>query len=337
MDREPILTTATLINNVVCDLLYQNGFDYAHFPEIVDLAVVGTGLGMPQSNISLVKETGSFWDSTQWELFPRPFLDCQPLAYANAIAAWIRSEKDPEWANELPVEVKRPMRKSLKFLWKTSDSFFNASSATQFMRNQSQQDWLTMAATDSPSKQIVAFRHLEFEENLNPQQESLILEKLQSGNRAILLHAIAATERMKFNNGPVTNELQLLVNHHDDEVRAKALCSLTRSGGLDEATIEVAAKMLDCRTKFVAFAGIYALSSRESVPDHVLAPANRGFIRALQTCDYEFVGLFAAAFNRWLDDPEAYFEQLLSEDSPEYLEIALAALVNIREQLVATD
>lgn len=291
---------------------------------------------MLQSNIGFVKQVGSFWDSTQWEVAPRPFLDCQSLAYAMAMNAWIRDEPNPEWADQLPSDVKRPMRKSLKYLFKkTDDSFFQLDSARRSSLNQSQTEWSKLAASDSPTKQVIAIRHLEFDESLNQQQEALILKKLQTRNRAVLLHAIEATQRLKNTNEPIADELRLLVQHREDEVRAKALCALTRLGMLDELTVELAAKMLDGNARFVVFSGVFALSSLDSVPTQVLPSANRGLIRALQTCDYEFVGLFAAAFNRWLDDPENHLENLLKEDSPEYLEIALEGLQNVRDQMVA--
>ena len=141
------------------------------------------------------KGLSAFWDSTQWGLFPRPFLDCQSLAYANAIAAWARDDATPEWASDLVSEVKRPMRSSLKFLFKTNDSFFHPSTKRSLLR-QSQSEWWKLAASASPSKQVIAIRHLESDGELNDQQESLLLEKLRSANRAIVLNAIAATERM---------------------------------------------------------------------------------------------------------------------------------------------
>lgn len=335
MDLEPKLTAATLAHHVVADLLYQHKFSYAHFPEIVDLAVINTGLGMLQSNFSFVKQVGSFWDSTYWDAAPRPFLDSNALAYANAIAAWVRRDKDPAWANDLPGDVKRPMRKSLKYLFKTNDSFFQPSAANQNLLKQSQRDWLQMASQSSPSQQVVAIRHLEIDEGLEAQQEVLLLEKLQSPGRSIVLHSISAVERLKLASEPVAGELRLLVEFRDDEIRAKAMIALAKLGQLDELSIGNAAKMIDSSVRFVVFAGMFSLSTLESVSDHVLRSAERGFIRALQTCDYEFVGMFATAFDRWLDDPVAHIEQLLRDDQQEYLAIAVESLQNVREQSVA--
>ncbi|MEM7314586.1 MAG: hypothetical protein AAF497_15680 [Planctomycetota bacterium] len=328
---------ATLINGVVCDLLHQNSFASAHLPERVDLTVTGTGLGMIRNNISLVKKLKTYWDSTQWELFPRPFLDCQSLAYANAIAAWARDDARPEWASDLPSDLKRSMRNSLKFLLKTSDSFFHPH-AKRSLLAQSQSEWWKLAASASASKQVIAIRHLESDGRLNGQQESLLLEKLRSANLAIVLNAIEASERMTLHEQPVASEsvvreLITLADHHDHEVRAKAMCALARHGKLDETTVEIAAMMLDDNLRHLVFAGAYALSTLDSVPDHVLPPFDRCFVRMLRDCDYELIDLFVASYKRWLDDPQAHLEGLL-QNSSEYLPIALETLHKATDELV---
>ena len=334
MTSEPNLTTATLVHCVVGDLLSQNKFEHAEHPEIIDLAVVSTGLGILQSRFRFVQQGGRFWDSTYWTEAPRPFLDTDALAYASAIAAWVRGDNDPQWASELPNEVKRPMRKSLKYLIKTNDSFFHPSTAATPLLKQTQSEWLQLASAASISKQIIAIRHFGPDNQLCDRQEDRLLETLRSPFRSVVLNSIAAIESLKFESEPIASELRLLVESQDDEIRSKALIALTRSGQLDGLTISCAMKMIDNSVKYVAFAGVLALASLESAPENVLKVAERGFIRALQSCDYEFVGLFAAAFNRWLSDPVSHFEQLL-HDEPEYLQIAVEALDNTREQSVA--
>lgn len=335
MNREPKLTAATVIHYVVGDLLFQNKFGYAHFPEVVDLAVINTGLGLLQSSFGFVKQTSSFWDSTYWDASPRPFLDSNALAYANAVAAWVRGDKDPSWCTELRNEVKRPMQKSLKYLLKTNDSFFDPASANTALLKQSQSDWLKMASQSSTSTQLVAIRHMELDKQLADQQEMLLLEKLRSPVRPIVLHSISAVESLMLRSDPVANELRFLVESRDDELRAKAIIALAKLAQLDEETIDAAVKMIDSSVRYVVFAGVFALSSLKAAPDNVLRASERGFVRALQTCDYEFVGLFAVAMDRWLDDPQSHIEQLLQNDQPEYLNIATEALQNVRAQSVA--
>lgn len=331
MDREPALTAATVIHHVVGDLLAQKNFSHAESPEIVDLAVISTGLGILQSGFSFVKQTGSYWDSTYWGAVPRPFLDSHPLAYANALAAWIRGDNNPGWAKELPGDIQRPMRKSLKYLFNTNDSFFRQPAAGPALLEQSQRDWIQMASHPSTSTQVIAIRHLVFDEQLGDEQERLMVEKLRSPLRSIVLHSISAVESTKLSSEPIASELQLLVSNRDDEIRAKAIIALAKLGQLDESAIDAAAKMVDSSVKYIAFAGLFALSSLESVSDHVVHAADRGLVRALQACNYEFIGLFTAALNRWLDDPQSHIERLLQNDQPDYLEIAMEELQRIRE------
>ncbi len=339
IDSDPHMGLATLINGVVCDLLAQHDYSAAHLPERVELAVVGTGLGMIRNGINLVAKPTKHWDSTLWDLVPRPFLDCQALTYANALAAWARDEPTPEWANDLPGDLKRPMRNSLKFLFKTNDSFFQPQAQRAWL-TQSPSEWWSLAASKSASKQVIAIRHWHADGKLNGQQESLLLEKLRSSNLAVTLSAIAASERLALEqqtgaseavaSESLVRELRLLTDHRDDEVRAKAMCVLTRLGSLDEATVETAAMMLQDHQRHLVFAGLYALSTLDEVPDRVLPPFDRCFVRVLRACDYEFIDLFVATYQRWLDDPQSHFEDLL-QDSPEHLPIALETLQKVLE------
>ncbi|KLU05387.1 hypothetical protein RISK_002594 [Rhodopirellula islandica] len=334
IDSDPAMGLATLINAVVCDLLSQNNFAGAHLPEQVDLAVVGTGLGMIRNGISLVAKHPVHWDSTQWDVFPRPFLDGQSLAYANAIAAWARDDAASEWMNDLPSDVKRPTRKSFKFLRKTNDSFFQPRTK-QFLLTQSQSEWWKLATESSASSQVIAIRHLNSDGKLDDQQESLLIDKLGSANVAITLNAISAIERM----GPqqpaigcesMVRELRSLTDHRNDEVCAKSMCVLAKLGGLDEATVETAATMLDAHQKHLTFAGLYALCMQDSVPEEVVPALDRCFVRVLRACDYELIDLIATAYRRWLDAPQSHMEELF-QNSPEHLPIALETLQKVSE------
>lgn len=298
------------------------------------MTVVATGLGTMLSNLDFVSQSGSFWDTTQWRMIPRPFLDTQGVAYVNAITAWIRNEKDPDWSADIEPELKRSMYKSLKFLNKTDDSFFRGKTDAKKMLNQSQKEWIEMAAAKSTSQQIIAVRHLQKDETVLPELQSTLAEKLRSADDAVLLNAISASEQVVDVGGTVIEELRFLTRHRDNVVRAKAMCALTRLGELDETTIQTAGEMLGSKMKHVIYAGLSALSSLGSVSDHLIPAINRSFVRSLQVCDYEFVNLFAAAFTKWLDDPKSHVENLLRDDSPEYMEIAMEALDNVGEQLV---
>ena len=329
-----MLTAASLTHHVVADWLYQNDFAYVHFPEIVDLATVMTGLGLLHSQIPLVSKTSPFWDSTLWTTFPRPFLDAQGVAYAMANAAWCRNDDSPNWANRLPKEIRRPMLKSIKHLFKVEDTFFYPHPPVSSL-DHSQSEWLQQASNPSISRQIIAIRHLRFPDHADSPQLQVIVDKLRSTERSVLLHAIAAAERMKTKNEDVVNELRMLLNHRDDEVRAKAICALARFVALDETAIDVAARMLDEPQRFVAFSGLVALTSLDQLPDRVMPVVNRGLVRSLQSCDYDLVGTFSTGFHQWLDDPESHYRMLLQEKNSEYLDVALEVLESAQQALVS--
>jgi hypothetical protein len=328
------LTAASLIHHVVADLLHQHQFAYAHFPELVDLAVVMTGLGTIRSRFEFVKRANIFWDSTYWGVFPRPFLDTPSLGYAHAVAAWIRADRDPSWFADLPTAVKTPSKKSLKFLTKTGDSFFDSQSAGSRLLQQDQRQWLALAGEKSTSKQIIALLHFEPDESLGDQQEKILLERLRSSNVALILHAISAVESLKLSSEPVVDQLQFLTAHASDQARAKAAIALAKLGKVDQDTVGAATKMIDSSVKHVVYAGVFALASQPKVEDATLRAVDRGFLSALQTCDYEFIQLFVMAYVKWLEQPETHFQKLLGQDS-EYLEMATDALQAAREQSVA--
>jgi hypothetical protein len=318
-------------------MLYQSTFTQPHFPELVELAVIGTGLGVLRSNLVFVKKVAAFWDSTHWQISPPPFLNIQSLAYTNAIAAWARSETTPEWLHDLNPEVKRPMKRSLKYLFKTGDTFFHPQDGEKRL-SLSDQDWWKLTQHQSASTQVIAIRHLNTDRELTQHQESVLLDKLQSSERATTLNAITTTERLSSRqdneiSDSLTGQMRTLIHHRDDEIRAKAMCALTTVNRIDSSAIDAAATMIEGDIRHVVFAGVYALTTVEQLPDYISPSFDRSFVKALKSCDYEFVGLFAKGYDRWHDDPKQHLEQLLS-DSPEFLPIAMEALDQTPQQVV---
>ena len=312
----------------------QQKFEYHHLPEFVDLAVVGVGLGLPLCQVNLVNEKGLFWDTTQWETFPRPFLDQQDLAYALALAAWVRGETSASWLDDVPSVIKKPTQKSLKYLAKQNDSFFRPHQGKVKKLKQDQNAWLETVSQNSISEQVIGLRYLQVTGDNDTRQLSALLDKLRSDNPAVLLNAINTAGTLKEAEATVVDELNLLIENPNDQIRAKAMFALARLAAVDEGAIKFAIKMLESHSKFVIYAGLMGLSSLSDVPSSVFPAANRAFIRSLQICDYEFIGLFVGAFQQWVDDPELYLRSLLQEDSPEYFEIAMEALASARERLV---
>ena len=316
----------------MANLLHQTKFPLAEFAELVELAVIGTGLGMPRNRIEFVKQAPAFWDTTHWGAYPRPFLDGQSHAYANALTAWLRAESAPKWLSQIARELQKPTQKSLKYLHKTSDSFLKPKCENSVLA-QAQSDWFHVAQNGGVSSQVIAVRHFQKNENMVSDHEELIVEKLRSANRFVALHAVSATDRLELDSEVIQNELGVLAESSDEELSAKSMITLARIGPLQEFPYEQALKMVGSRTKHVNFAGMVGLLSRDTIGPNATKIVDRAFLQALQTCDYEFVGMFAAAYNKWLPNPKDHLEELLAGDQPEYLEIALEAIEDAKEQL----
>ena len=262
---------------------------------------------------------------------PRPFLDDNALAYAFAVKAWTAGDKDPAWLSDVRGELVRPARKSLKYLNKTSDCFFQPSTG-KTSGEHSQNDWLQIAGGESASSRIIAMRRIDKDDALGSRQAGLLTENLRSSNQDVVLHALTTVERTGVANPELIEELRILSEDRHAETRAKAIITLARSGEMDERSVETAARMITDSARYVVFAGLVALAASDSIPESAQSIVERGYVRALQTCDYEFVGLFTAAFTRWMDDPENQIKRLLEHEEPEYLTIALQSLKEINEQ-----
>ena len=300
------------------------------------MAVLGTGLGMPRNQVELVKQVPRFWDTTVWAAVERPFLDEQAHAYANALCAWTRNEKNPVWSSNIATQLKKPMHRSFKYLQKTSDCYVTTESSAALL-DQSETEWLQTAAGPGITQQIIAIRHFQPHEHLTTEHEETLLQKTRSSNRFLVLHAIAALEFLQLDTESVKNELTLLTDSADEEIRSKAMIGLSRLEAINEFAHEQALKMLGSRNNHVVFAAMVGLLSHESIDVGSLKTVDRGFLQALQTCDYEFVGLFASAYNKWLDDPKQHVKTLLADGQPEYLQIAIDAVSNAEKQTVPAE
>ena len=331
LEEDTPLAIATLVNNVVRDLLHQKQFSFIQSQEAVDVAVIATGLGVLQSGISMVNDGGKFWDPTGWEVHASPFLGAELTAYAHAVAAWTRGGSS-DWVVDLPANVASGMKKSLKYLNKTKDCF--VARGGELAKRYEKEDWIRIANEGGMSTRIIALRHLDADEEQQAKLDSAVDNGLRSGHRDLILHCTNAAIAIRSADEGVATELRTLAQNSDDHIRSKAVFALGQLGLLDESTVGVAGRMLESKRDFVTYTALTALASLDAAPESVVQNADRGLKRTLQSCNYQFVGLFAVVYQRWLDDPAGHFETLLAEDSPEYLQIALEALEEVKKQFV---
>ncbi len=318
---------------MVTDFLAQKNFPLWDSPEVVDITTVATGLGLLLGEFSFVEKNARVGEVTDWEQFRRGFLTQKSLAYTFALAAWIRKDLKPTWTKGMRSDLRGQIKKALRYLDKTNDSFFDIDSASTKLLGQPQENWLQAAASGGNSKQIIAIRQFTIDENRTAEQSSILVDKLRSGNESLILNAIWTAEQTKNKSTGVVNELRELLNFPMEDIRAKSLITLAFLGEMDDETVRQAAKMLGSGGKYIEYATAFSLSTLPTVPEDVLLPMNKGMLRALQECDYGLLAHFVTAFDRWVETPEEYFSNVLSEEEA-YLEIVLETLGQTRDRFV---
>ena len=321
---DPRLATAALLQSFVHDLLFQNGLVDKVPGEFLDAAVVLCGLGGPRAQTELISDKGSYWDATCWDVSPGDFLDHESLTYAHALATWSRSGN----ADSLPVEL-GSAKASLKYLNKTSDSFFQQSLVEN--DNLEIDTLIDLAANGKESTRIVAMQFFHPEHPHTEQQDAAILQNLRHRSDHVMAHAISAAQISQSSDPQVIEELRLLSDNHDQWLRSKAVQAVTFMGQLDDYVADNAAKMLSSSTNYVTYSGLLALSRLDNVSEDVLKLADRGFERALHTCNYQFIEMFAATYKKWLGDPTDHVNKLWDQSSPEYLQMATEAITAVTE------
>ena len=320
----PRLAAAALVQSVVHDLLFNNGLASSVPGEFLDAAVVLCGLGGLRAQVELMNDTGSYWDTTHWNARPIDFLDHESLTYAHSLAAWCRGGS----AANLPAEI-RSAKTSLKYLNKTNDSFFTKNLVET---NQLKiEDFVELAANGNESTRIAAMQFFHGDHPHLQTQDAAITKNLQHHSQHVVAHAASAAQATQSSDPEVVESLKRLTDNHDERLKSKAVQALTVMGQVDELVADNAAKMLSSSTNFVTYTGLFALSKLDRVSEDVLKLADRGFERALHTCNYQFVELFSEAYKRWLDDPAEHLNRRWGQRSPEYLQMALEAFANQTE------
>lgn len=321
---DPRLATAALLQSFVHDLLFQNGLADNVPGEFLDAAVVQCGLGGPRAQVELISDKGSYWDTTRWDVSQAEFLDHESLTYAHALATWSRSEN----ADRLPAEL-GSAKGSLKHLNKTNDSFFQQSLVEA--DHLEIETLLDLATNGKESARISAMKFFHPKHPHLEQQDAAILQNLRHRSDHVIAHAISAAQNSQSSNPQVIEELRLLSDNHNQWLRSKAVQAVTYMGQLDDFVADSAAKMLSSSTNYVTYSGLLALSRLDGVSEDVLKLADRGFERALHTCNYQFIEIFAATYKKWLGDPTDHLNKLWGDSSPEYLQMATEALTAVTD------
>ena len=323
------MSVATIVHFAVADLLHRSEFPLAESNELVEAACIAVGLGVLRNQMSFVKQSPRYWDSTSWDAIPRPFLDPTCLAYVNGLAAWFRQDKDNVWIGQLHTEIVKSAKKTLKYLIKTEDSFLHPNSLKSSIGQRTSSEWLQSLNQKSLSSQLAALQFFAGSKSFPDDHQDLLIAKLQSNEDAVVVHAINVAQSIAEPESSVINELRMLTESRDEITQSKAMMALTAIKQLDQNCFDTAVKMLQDNTQHVVYTGLVALSTKDEITEAEQKVVHRAFLKYLQSCNYEFVNLFVLAYSRWYDDVKAYLANTLQQDHPEYLDIALEVVESI--------
>ena len=166
-------------------------------------------------------------------------------------------------------------------------------------------------------------------------QIECLVDKVKSSNRDLVLHAITTIENLELDDPRIIEQLKLHLEDRDEEIQAKALLALTGVIAKHDYPMEDAARMLASKTSFVVYAAIISLATIPEVDDKIIRIADRAFGRALQSCDYGLVELFARAYLTWLPEPVTHIADTFEDGYEEYIDTALEAIKNVKLQRAA--
>jgi hypothetical protein len=85
--------------------------DFEKMEPLTDLMTVFSGFGVFNANAAHVHKSGS----RGWKVMNHGYLSPMEFAYALAVFAWTRGERDPKWDKELTTNVRVFMKDSLAF------------------------------------------------------------------------------------------------------------------------------------------------------------------------------------------------------------------------------
>jgi hypothetical protein len=130
LDDPPALV-AVLAHELAHDLLCGRGAlkDGLDAEWVTDLLPVYLGLGIFTANATLLEKCERHGHHSWWTMRRRGYLNSCTIGYALALFAWVREERNPEWASFLRLDAAEYFVAGLRFLGATGDSLFTKETA----------------------------------------------------------------------------------------------------------------------------------------------------------------------------------------------------------------
>lgn len=125
---DPMTVVATLAHELGHVVLLGQGRisrDAQDHEPLTDLITVFLGLGVFTANSCVRVRSERHAHGYNWSMSRLGYLSEEMVAYALALFAWIRGERNPAWLKHLTVNPRTYCQRGLRYLLKTGDSSFD--------------------------------------------------------------------------------------------------------------------------------------------------------------------------------------------------------------------
>jgi hypothetical protein len=150
---------ATLAHELSHEILLGGGLladDVIDHEWVTDLLPLFFGMGICAANSTVKEENKRYGNWYLWGIGKQGYLSARVFGYAFALFAFMRAERNPEWAKHLRLDAAESLRMGLRYLRKTNDTAFHPDTVGQPQVRASADEIMNQLKTGTPSVRIAA-------------------------------------------------------------------------------------------------------------------------------------------------------------------------------------
>lgn len=317
MLADPVALVAVLAHELAHDLLRSRGLLETDFDAewVTDLLPVFLGLGVFTANATLREKSEHSGHISWWSIRRRGYLNSCVIGYALALFAWLREERNPEWAKFLRLDAAHTFAAGLRYLEATGDSLFASDTAAARDRPTAWHALLDQIEGKSPSACVAGLWELARREH-NPRgdlEQAVELVRLRLADRSAAIRAEAARALAALGPAaePAIDDLIQRLDDTDEDVQVAAVYALGRLTLQPETVLPHLAEVLEngnlVRPAAVAIAA-YGPAAQAIMPRITMA-----LLQALAVTEYANVDGLVHAIQQVAADPVAELRQVLED------------------------